>query len=595
MTEFEGAGTFVTFKELSGLSVSVEEIISEIKRQPLDAILGYIAGLSLEMIQTDEDFFSPQLQGGYLRYAIVDDFPQRIPTAYKMYAPGRVPITGGRHIFIHEQNLAWLCHAALLHAKEEINTPKFTHELECRFCRLLLVINDLLENDPSFEPYNLIQRRNFTHAWLRRVQFNRFFEGPIKTLVKLARQGILLLGLMPRYYSSLESDFIEATGITLERYFQILTLFVTHLHGGMRKGNHWLSKNTVCSQIKIHRDEIEKMLMRWIRTPRAYRIACKEWRNERPDMGELPQFDFVPLRETPLIDARHDEFICPVPSFLFSKIEDEPFFIVSDFLSGQELTRFHVATGSAYEDYAHELVERIAKSDSGGEWIVKRSPRTKRGEQLADSYLQRGKVAILFEHKAQRAGTEFLRGREGDRVIGPSEEILKRLDNQETVSIAEGHSQDRGFMTRGMWQQSKVGSKMIEWAENEIGTPPTRLFPVITTLSSLFVDSVVRRAYLNPLIERAGLYAQEYWEKPQWLNVSDLESLAQLSDDGNLNLELLLQNKASESVDKRFDIFLYENEARYFDSRLHDKALSSLDSAALTFFKKRLTPETGPN
>ena len=119
MDDFEGSESFTSFKELSGIAVGVNDVINEISKFPLDGILGFLAGLSLEMIQEKEAFFSPRLQGRYLQNAIVDDFPQKIPNAYKMYSPGRVPITRGRHIFVHEQNLAWLCNAAMLNSKEK--------------------------------------------------------------------------------------------------------------------------------------------------------------------------------------------------------------------------------------------------------------------------------------------------------------------------------------------------------------------------------------------------------------------------------------------------------------------------------------------
>lgn len=589
MDDFKGSESFTSFKELSGISVQIEDVVNEVSKLPLDGILGFMGGLSVELIQHKEKFFSPQLQGKYLQYAIVDDFPQKIPAAYKMYIPGRVPITGGRHIFVHEQNLAWLCHAALLHSKEDLNTPEITHDLQCRLFRILLIINDLLSTEQIGKPYDLIKCRTFSHNWLRHGQFNRFFGHSIEILIKLARQKILLLEILPKYYEEVESNFLKAAGINLQRYFEILALFVTHFYEGMAKGEHWLSKDTICSQIKANKEDIERTLDYWSRTPGQYRLSCQKWRNERSDMGELPVYDFVPLRETPLIEGRPGDLICPVPSFLFSKIEDGPFFILSDFLEGKELKKFHTATGNAYEKYAHKLVERIAKKDYGGEWIVKHSPATKKSGQLTDSYLQRGKVAVVFEHKAKRPGTEFLRGREGDRVIGPSEKILKKLDDNEAVDYKEGHSNDDGFITQGMWQQSKAGPKIISWAEKEIGMRPDRLFPLITHLSSLIVDGIVRKAYLNPLIEQAGLYSDEYWEQPQWLNISNLELLAQMAEDGSLDLEILLNTKASQSVNERFDVFLYESmESRFIDQRLYDEVLSLLDSATVAFFKKEL-------
>ena len=102
MDDFEGSKSFTSFKELGGIIVGVDDVINEISQHSLDGILGFLAGLSLEMIKEKEDFFSPRLQGRYLQNAIVDDFPQKITNAFKMYIPGRVPITKGRHIFVHE-------------------------------------------------------------------------------------------------------------------------------------------------------------------------------------------------------------------------------------------------------------------------------------------------------------------------------------------------------------------------------------------------------------------------------------------------------------------------------------------------------------
>lgn len=586
MTELEGSESFTSFKELSGISVSAGDVVSEISRVPLDAILGFMAGLSLEMIQAKEKFFSPQLQGAYLQLAIADEFPQRIPDAHKMYIAGRVPMTGGRHIFVHEQNLAWLCHAALLHSDRDSMTTEITHTLRCRLFRILLIINDLLSIDKDTQPINLIRRRTFVHDWLRHGQFNRLFGHSIVLLLQLARQKIILQNILPKYFAEIETVFEKASGVGLQMYFEVLTLFITHFYEGMKRGEHWLSKETLYSNVRANKDDIETVLSHWVRSPDQYDIAWKQWREERPDMGELPIYDFVPLRETPFIEARQGELVCPVPFFLFAKIEDEPFFILSDYLKDKELTQFHVATGSAYEEYANQMVERLANADIGGNWKLKHSPRAKKGEQLADSYLQRGELGVVFEHKGQRPGTEFLRGGQGDRVVGPAESFLKRLDEQKKVSLSEGSDADEGYMTRGMWQQSKFGPKIITWAEKEMGVRPERLFPVITHLSSLRVDMVIRGAYLNPLIQQTDLYSEDFWEQPQWLHISDLESLAQMAEDELLDLASLLSEKAHDSVDNRFDMFLYEYAGSrvFIDEKLRIEALALLDSTKVSFF-----------
>ncbi|MBW1796735.1 MAG: hypothetical protein JRJ38_20360 [Deltaproteobacteria bacterium] len=256
------------------------------------------------------------------------------------------------------------------------------------------------------------------------------------------------------------------------------------------------------------------------------------------------------------------------------------------------MTRFHTALGAAYEEYANRLTERIAKNDQAGKWSIINGPTTKNGEQLADIYLQRGGTGIMFEHKGQRPGTEFLRGGEGDRVVGPSSELLSQLDGGNHVSQKNGSAHDKGLMTRGMWQQSKAGQKLVDYAQNHLAEKPDRLFPILTMYCSLVVDTVVRKAYLNPLMQVAPLYQEEFWRPPQWINVGDLESLAAMSEAGKLDFETLLNEKVAKFNDSRFDFFLYQHKkARYIDTKLVDEGKSILDSAALAFFEKKLSSQ----
>lgn len=588
MDDFEGSKSFTSFKELSGFSVKVDDVINEISKMPLDGILGFMAGLSLEMIQEKENFFSARLQGKYLQNAIVDDFPRKIPNAFKMYSSGQVPITGGRHIFIHEQNLAWLCNAAILNSKENQTTPVITHDFCCRMFRILLIINDFLSVGGTERPFDLNKRRIFSLNWLRHGQFNRLFGESVEILIRLARQKILLLEILPKYYKDLEAAFIEATSVSISSYFYAICLFVTHLYEGANKGNHWLAENTITSNIKNNKKDIKKVISDWKRSPSQYRDAYNLWMESRLDDNKLPIYDFVPLRETPLIEGRPLELICPVPSFLFSKIEDGPFYVLSNYLTGSELTRFHVALGNAYEEYAHQFIERIAGSDIRGIWNIAANPKSKTKGELTDSYMQRNNIAIVFEHKGQRPGTDFLRGAQNDRVLGPSEKLLEKLETGASIDYIEGSKHDKGFISRGMWQQSKKGSDIIAWANNNFGEKLIYIYPVITLLSSLVIDAVVRKAYLNPLIEKANLYAEDFWKEPQWLNIADLESLAQIAEDGKLDIEALLAEKVTQAVNGRFDIFLSSKKLRIINLRLHAKMMELLDQTSNYFFDKKL-------
>lgn len=294
-------------------------------------------------------------------------------------------------------------------------------------------------------------------------------------------------------------------------------------------------------------------------------------------------YDFVPLRETPLIEARPGELICPVIPFLLAKIVDEPYFILSNHLNNAQ--EFQQAFGKAYEEYANHLVKRIGDADRGGHWQVKHSPRMRQGAELSDSYLQRRSIGIAFEHTGQRPGTDFLRGGQGERVLGPSYDVLTKLAQQLTVPLNEGREHDQGLFTRGMWQQSIAGQALPVWAEQIMGVRPIHIFPLIIYLSDLHIDEFSRVAYLNPLMGHAKLYQDSFWKRPQWLHISDLEGLASLAEQGDLDLEALLQEKNTRWENKQFDIFLYERFGFIpVDHTLYDKWLTLLENAGASFW-----------
>lgn len=191
MQSIEGPHSYVTFRELGGSPIDSSQMAIEISRWPLDDILGFLGALSLEAVQAGADFSDPRRQGRYLQLAIVDDFPSQLPRVYAMYVPGRVPITGGRHLLVHEHNIAWLSHCALLYARERSITLDLSLELRRRVCRLLLIASDFLFEGSSTTPSSLRERRVFALHCLRDGQFNRFSKHSREMLLKLARSGFI--------------------------------------------------------------------------------------------------------------------------------------------------------------------------------------------------------------------------------------------------------------------------------------------------------------------------------------------------------------------------------------------------------------------
>src|SRR5664280_498186 len=167
MSELRRWRSYTTFTELGGPKVTPAEVTVELTRLPLDGVLGFLGRLSLLAVRPDVKFFDPPFQGEYLNLAIVDDFPTRLPRAVEMYQPGRIPTTGERHLFIHQRNIAWLAHHAILNCQRDATTAVLMPSLQERCCRLLLIVNDFFAQRTVDATVSLAAGRAFALEVLR--------------------------------------------------------------------------------------------------------------------------------------------------------------------------------------------------------------------------------------------------------------------------------------------------------------------------------------------------------------------------------------------------------------------------------------------
>lgn len=120
--------------------VSLDEVRNAVADLPLDLVLGVLSRISALAVKHGDKFSDAPRQGEFLNAAIVDDFPTHLPKASEMYAPGRVPYTGNRYLFIHEHVLCSLAKLALRHARTDVSVPSIRTRDYCRICRLLLIL-----------------------------------------------------------------------------------------------------------------------------------------------------------------------------------------------------------------------------------------------------------------------------------------------------------------------------------------------------------------------------------------------------------------------------------------------------------------------
>ena len=550
MNSGESLATYQTFGTLFGKVVPFEEIVEALAQVPLDQVLGTLNLYALHGLRgnREEEAFQ-RVQLSELLGVLARD-----RTASPAHLRRVVQMTRNSPLFlVHPHNAALLTHMALLHSPAMVLTPELTPEHRAVVLRLLLQLSDHLDGPIlPVSPIPLVNEKIFALSILRSWQFQPDRD-PFFVYSRLARYAQLYLEELPNVVPDVTyaSVFEAATGVSLTVYFQNVLALVTHLfHEVAPRGDvAWMTINELMSNMLNGRTAFETLFRRWSTTADAYQVTHAE---VTAGFGKTfaETFNLVALRTTPLIEARPDEFVLPVAHVFMDKMTSEPYFAILDALTTKaQKDAFSGAMGRAFERYAARLIDKIARLDVAGSWQQIVSPRDG-GDELADVYLQRGKVAVVFELKALRLPTAFLAGLPKDSVLGPTDQTL--LDHAASPLTAQqirarDNNGDKGLVTRGMYQQNVHAPRLRTLAEQTFHTAPETVYPIIVHLADVKIDQTVYLGYLRPLMTYLGLYQEAFWRQPNWMHIEDLEALATAAEAGELDLEAFMNRKAPEA------------------------------------------------
>lgn len=553
--------TYLSFHDLEpSVQITESELVNEIKEIPLDVIIGAV---SLICCGFDRNIgiFDPSYQVPFLNSALIDDFPRSIKNLSKILIFGRTPVTGGRHIFIHEQNLSWLVNCALFNSDRNILTPEIGPTHMRRVARLLLLINDILPNPTQKSPVTLSGRREFCLDWIRSYQFNHFFQQlPTEVGMELARNKIIFSELLPKHLEGFEDIFEKATGVPVKTYFLMLATLIVHLTYKIAPDKNWIQISTLFDGVSdSYRQQFEKWLSSYVARPDEYENWATHWcRAQNNRLGTIdPATDFkhscIPLNQFPFIHLREDQMVCAIPELFFLKIADGPFFQILDsgqLSMGDQKGGFGSKVGLSFELYASNIAEKFAQAC---DWQFIRSPKDDKQEELADYYLQKGNFGIAIEFKADRPGLDFIHGRSSDRILGPNGVILNRFEN-EKISLEKMKKLDTAYLTEGIWQLNHNLKKLESWALANFGQKPDKILTMIVVLSNYKPDEIVIREYIRPLSKKIS--HKDKLVIPQYLNIREFESLFELGRFRKIDPSILLEKKILDFPDEAFEEFL---------------------------------------
>ena len=292
---------------------------------------------------------------------------------------------------------------------------------------ILLYCRNHPNDGKTFEDPNT--RRKFVQAalissnfWSKRVYGDRFsLDGEIDTARKRAlgaiRKAIEGTELCPELtrsfgrgwtifmdyfrdrYNSLDSEFQSAVGLSIEDYFKCLLIITVHFANPKSNNTGIFNPKNFADSTPL-KDIFQKYIAYESQTVDELRRAL--WGDaDKTENTEL-FYDYLPLREKPILCSEDNRAIIIDPIFYSEKASIGPLFILTKNKTRSQANDIFSAFGKAFENYTCDILERMFPDIDGNKQLHSNLRKSNlNGKELEiDACINKDRDLILFEIKA---------------------------------------------------------------------------------------------------------------------------------------------------------------------------------------------------
>lgn len=338
---------------------------------------------------------------------------------------------------------------------------------------ILLYCRNHPNDGKTFEDPNT--RKKFVQAaliasnfWSKRVYGDRFsLNGEIDTARKRAlgaiRKAIEGTELCPELtrsfgrgwtifmdyfrdqYNSLDSEFQSTVGLSIEDYFKCLLIITVHFANPKSNNTGIFNPRSFADSTPL-KDIFQKYIAYESQSVDELRNVV--WGNaDKTEDIELP-YDYLPLREKPILCSKDDRAIILDPIFYNEKASIGPLFILTKNKTRSQANVIFGAFGKAFENYTCDILNRMFPDNDGNKQVLRNLKKEDLdGKELEiDACISKDRDLILFEIKAV-----WIRE---DKIL--NEDYQKYLEHlREKYGVIERNSQDNQRV-KGVGQLARI-------------------------------------------------------------------------------------------------------------------------------------------
>ncbi len=292
---------------------------------------------------------------------------------------------------------------------------------------ILLYCHNHPNDGKTFEDPNI--RRKFVQTaliasdfWAKRVYGNRFSaDGEIDTArrralgaIRKAIEGTELCPELTRsfgrgwtifidyfrnQYKSFDTEFQSSTSLSVEDYFKCLLIITVHF-ANPRSNNTGIFNPRTFADSTLLKDIFQKYIA--YESQSVGKLKNEFWGNaDETEKIELP-YDYLPLREKPILCSEDGRAIILDPIFYNEKASIGPLFILTKNKTRSQANEIFGAFGKAFENYASDILNRMFPDIDGNKQLFCNLKKEGlNGKELEmDACIIKHRDLILIETKA---------------------------------------------------------------------------------------------------------------------------------------------------------------------------------------------------
>ena len=215
------------------------------------------------------------------------------------------------------------------------------------------------------------------------------------------RGQTIFIDYFRKQYGLLDSEFQSKVGLSIEDYFKCLLIITTHFVNPKSNNTGIFNAKTFADSTPL-KDVFQKYIAFESQSVDEFKNALWNHAGKIKDQDEMVFYDYLPMRERPILCAEDNRAIILDPIFYSEKASIGPLFILTKGETRRKANEVFTAFGKAFENYSCNILNKMFPDTNGSKQLFcnLKKEDLNRKELEIDACIKKDHELVIFEIKA---------------------------------------------------------------------------------------------------------------------------------------------------------------------------------------------------